>query len=106
MRPVAQRQGELLFEWLDRATPAARAELLQFATGSPRVPAQGFKALQRNDGRYQRFCIQSIPRHELRYPRSHTCFNRIDLPMYANKTELESAIHLVLCGDMGGFTVD
>ena len=38
MRPVAQRQGELLSEWLDRATPAARAELLQFATGSSRMP--------------------------------------------------------------------
>ena len=87
-------------------SPADRGKLLQFSTGSPRVPAQGFKALQRNDGRYQRFCIQSVPRNELRYPRSHTCFNRIDLPVYASKNELESAIRLVLIGDMEGFSVD
>jgi E3 ubiquitin-protein ligase NEDD4 len=34
--------------------------LLQFATGCSRLPAQGFKALQSNDGKYRNFNIQSI----------------------------------------------
>ena len=75
---------------------ADRSKLLQFCTGSSRVPCHGFRALQRNDGKYQRFCIQSLPRNELRFPRAHTCFNRIDLPLYSSYAELEalSLIHI------------
>ena len=34
--------------------------MLQFTTGCSRLPAQGFKALQSNDGNYRRFNIQAI----------------------------------------------
>jgi hypothetical protein len=40
------------------------------------VPAQGFKALQSNDGHFRRFNIQSVRRQDLLYPRAHTCFNK------------------------------
>jgi hypothetical protein len=55
-----------------------RARYLQFATGTSRVPAQGFGALQGNDGNIKLFTIDSIP---LKTTRAHTCFNRIDLPI-------------------------
>lgn len=37
-----------------------RVRLLQFTTGCSRLPAQGFKSLQSNNGTYRRFNIQSI----------------------------------------------
>jgi hypothetical protein len=37
-----------------------KVRLLQFVTGCSRLPAQGFKALQSNDGIYRKFNIQSI----------------------------------------------
>ena len=37
-----------------------RVRMLQFTTGCSRLPAQGFKALQSNDGNYRKFNIQAI----------------------------------------------
>ena len=85
---------------------ADRSKLLQFCTGSSRVPCHGFRALQRNDGKYQRFCIQSLPRNELRFPRAHTCFNRIDLPLYSSYAELEAGLKVLIAMDATGFTMD
>jgi hypothetical protein len=58
-----------------------RARLLQFCTGACRVPAQGFKALQSNDGNYRRFNIQSVRRQDCPFPRAHTCFNKYGTPV-------------------------
>jgi hypothetical protein len=41
-------------------TDEERVRLLQFTTGCSRLPAQGFKALQSNDGNYRKFNVQSI----------------------------------------------
>lgn len=62
-----------------------RARLLQFVTGSSRVPLQGFKALQGNTGAAtpRLFTIHltaDVPIQHL--PKAHTCFNRIDIPAY------------------------
>ena len=50
--------------WFWEAVGAMSAEervrLLQFVTGSGRLPVHGFKALQSNDGNFRRFNIQSI----------------------------------------------
>jgi len=85
---------------------AHRAKLLQYCTGSNRLPCHGFKALQRNDGKYQKFSIHSLPRNELRFPRAHTCFNRLDLPLYSSKNELEAGLKVILAMDTTGFTMD
>jgi len=85
---------------------AHRAKLLQYCTGSNRLPCHGFKALQRNDGKYQKFSIHSLPRNQLRFPRAHTCFNRLDLPLYSSKAELEAGLKVILAMDTTGFTMD
>ena len=59
-----------------------RARLLQFATGTSRVPVNGFKDLLGSDGP-RRFCLERIDDPQM-LPKSHTCFNRIDLPVYPN----------------------
>ncbi|XP_044253822.1 E3 ubiquitin-protein ligase SMURF2 [Tribolium madens] len=61
-----------------------RARLLQFVTGSSRVPLQGFKALQGSTGAagprlFTIHCIDCSPQN---LPKAHTCFNRIDIPPY------------------------
>uniref|UniRef100_A0A7S3JVZ5 HECT-type E3 ubiquitin transferase n=1 Tax=Aureoumbra lagunensis TaxID=44058 RepID=A0A7S3JVZ5_9STRA len=83
-----------------------RSKFLQFCTGSNRVPCHGFAALQRNDGKYQKFSIQSLPRSEIRFPRAHTCFNRLDLPIYGSKQELQTGLEVILSMDTTGFTMD
>lgn len=85
-----------------------RARLLQFVTGTSRVPVEGFKALTSNDGRVRRFGVQivsrGIPPAGL-YPKAHTCFNRIDIPAYASKSELETYLTLVINMEITGFTM-
>ena len=57
-----------------------RAKLLQFVTGTSRVPAAGFANLEGAAGpcRFSVYQYQQLPA----LPRGHTCFNRLDLPAY------------------------
>jgi hypothetical protein len=48
------------WEVLETFTDEERVRLLQFVTGCGGLPAQGFKALQSNDGNFRKFNIQSI----------------------------------------------
>lgn len=59
-----------------------RARLLQFVTGTSRIPVTGFKDLQGSDGP-RHFTIEKAGNPE-DLPKSHTCFNRIDLPPYTS----------------------
>lgn len=52
-----------------------RARLLQFVTGTCRVPVGGFAELMGSNGP-QRFCIEKVGK-DTWLPRSHTCFNRL-----------------------------
>jgi len=74
-----------------RSWPAERkSRLLQFTTGTSRVPVNGFKDLQGSDGP-RRFTIEKSG-DPLGLPRSHTCFNRLDLPPYQDYESLESKL--------------
>ncbi len=78
-----------------RSWPAERkSRLLQFATGTSRIPVNGFKDLQGSDGP-RRFTIEKAgdPNH---LPKSHTCFNRIDLPPYKDYASLEYKLTLAV----------
>jgi len=81
-----------------------RARLLQFTTGSARLPAQGFKALEANDGNFRLFTLAGVSKADFLYPRSHTCFNRIDLPLYESKEELGGYLSLVINMEITGFS--
>ncbi|ETV96234.1 hypothetical protein, variant [Aphanomyces invadans] len=89
-------------------TQDQRARLLQFVTGTSRVPVEGFKGLLSNDGRVRRFGIQmvgrGIPPTGL-YPKAHTCFNRMDLPLYNSKEEMAAYLTLVINMEITGFTM-
>ncbi|KIX02120.1 uncharacterized protein Z518_08059 [Rhinocladiella mackenziei CBS 650.93] len=73
-----------------------RAKLLQFVTGTSKVPLNGFKDLEGMQGNTL-FSIHRDP-SQSRLPTSHTCFNQLDLPAYSDyetlKSNLMTAINL------------
>lgn len=71
-----------------------RAQLLQFATGTSRIPLNGFKDLQGSDGP-RKFTLERLDSTEM-FPRSHTCFNRIDLPAYDSYGTLLSRLTMAI----------
>ncbi|KAI0064968.1 HECT-domain-containing protein [Artomyces pyxidatus] len=78
-----------------RSWPAERkARLLQFTTGTSRVPVNGFKDLQGSDGP-RRFTIEKSGDPN-GLPRSHTCFNRLDLPPYQDYESLERKLRFAI----------
>jgi len=78
---------------------AKRARLLQWCTGSTRVPVGGFDQLQGRDGAVKRFTLTSVSLDQAVYPRAHTCFNRIDLPLFTDRTALSEAFDVALRTD-------
>ena len=83
-----------------------KARLLQFVTGTSGVPARGFGVLQGNDGNIRKFTIHGVPVGVCLYPRAHTCFNRIDLPMYETKEDLEEKLKLAVTMCASGFDIE
>lgn len=84
-----------------------RVRLLQFATGTSRVPAQGFKGLISSDGRVRRFNVAFVgAAQSFLFPKAHTCFNRLDLPTYESKEVLAEYVNLVVQMDITGFTIE
>ncbi|XP_076304902.1 E3 ubiquitin-protein ligase Nedd-4-like [Tachypleus tridentatus] len=67
-----------------------RTRLLQFVTGTSRVPMNGFKELYGSNGP-QLFTIEKWGNVE-NLPRSHTCFNRLDLPPYESYQDLRDKL--------------
>ncbi|CAN0030870.1 unnamed protein product, partial [Choristocarpus tenellus] len=61
---------------------------------------------QSNDGNFRAFSMQSIRKRESAFPRAHTCFNKLDLPVYSTKKELEECVTLCICFEQTGFTID
>jgi E3 ubiquitin-protein ligase HUWE1 len=59
-----------------------RAKLLQFVTGTSKVPLNGFKELEGMNG-VNRFNIHRDYGNKDRLPTSHTCFNRKFLQSYS-----------------------
>jgi E3 ubiquitin-protein ligase NEDD4 len=83
-----------------------KARLLQFVTGTSGVPSRGFGVLQGNDGNIRKFTIHGVPVHTCLYPRAHTCFNRIDLPVYETMEELRDRLKLAVTMVATGFDIE
>ena len=74
--------------------PERKSRLLQFATGSWRVPPEGFKELQGSDGP-RRFTIEKSGASS-QLPMSHMCYNKIDLPPYKDYATLEQKLTIAV----------
>lgn len=94
------------WEVVDDFDQEMRARLLQFVTGTSGVPSRGFSVLQGNDGNTRRFTIHGMEVGVSLYPRAHTCFNRIDLPMYETKEEMQEKLELAVTMVATGFDIE
>lgn len=93
-------------QWFWRAVRSfdheTRAKLIQFVTGTSKVPLEGFAKLQGSDG-IQKFQIHRDPRTKDRLPTAHTCFNQLDLPEYDTYEELRQQLLLSINEGETGF---
>ncbi|GAW19742.1 hypothetical protein ANO14919_092310 [Xylariales sp. No.14919] len=76
-----------------------KSRLLQFATGTSRIPVNGFKDLQGSDGP-RRFTIEKAGDIG-NLPKAHTCFNRLDLPPYKSLEQLQQKLTIAVEETMG-----
>lgn len=93
-------------QWFWRAVKSfdneERAKLLQFATGTSKVPLNGFKELRGANGGCK-FSIHRDYGSTERLPLSHTCFNQVDLPAYETYETLRGSLLLAITEGHEGF---
>ncbi|XP_016986042.1 E3 ubiquitin-protein ligase Nedd-4 isoform X3 [Drosophila rhopaloa] len=100
--------NHMIIQWFWRAVLSfsneMRSRLLQFVTGTSRVPMNGFKELYGSNGP-QMFTIEKwgTPNN---FPRAHTCFNRLDLPPYEGYLQLKDKLIKAIEGSQGFAGVD
>lgn len=81
-----------------------RIRLLQFVTGTSRVPMNGFAELYGSNGP-QLFTIEQWGTAD-KLPRAHTCFNRLDLPTYESFEDLREKLLMAVENAQGFEGVD
>jgi E3 ubiquitin-protein ligase HUWE1 len=81
-----------------------RAKLVQFVTGTSKVPLEGFSALHGSNG-INKFHIHRDYGSHHRLPSAHTCFNQLDLPAYESYDQLKNALLIAIkeCNTGFGF---
>lgn len=100
--------NHVVVQWFWRVVlsfnPEMRSRVLQFVTGTSRVPMNGFKELYGSNGP-QPFTIEKwgTPNN---FPRAHTCFNRLDLPPYESYQQLRDKLVKAIEGSEGFAGVD
>jgi len=100
--------NHVVIQWFWRVVlsfnPEMRSRVLQFVTGTSRVPMNGFKELYGSNGP-QPFTIEKwgTPNN---FPRAHTCFNRLDLPPYESYQQLRDKLVKAIEGSEGFAGVD
>ncbi|KAF2866207.1 hypothetical protein BDV95DRAFT_215567 [Massariosphaeria phaeospora] len=86
-------------QWFWRAVRSfekeEQAKLLQFVTGTSKVPLNGFKELEGMNG-FSRFNIHRDYGSKDRLPSSHTCFNQLDLPEYETYEDLRKQLYTAM----------
>lgn len=86
-----------------------RARLLQFVTGSSRVPISGFAALRGSSTGtsgprlFTIHLVSEMSNNSL--PKAHTCFNRLDLPVYESFEILREKLTIAI-EETAGFNME
>uniref|UniRef100_A0A3Q4GXG9 E3 ubiquitin-protein ligase n=1 Tax=Neolamprologus brichardi TaxID=32507 RepID=A0A3Q4GXG9_NEOBR len=91
-RHYARTSKQIMWFWqfVKEMDNEKRMRLLQFVTGTCRLPVGGFADLMGSNGP-QKFCIEKVGKENW-LPRSHTCFNRLDLPPYKSYEQLKEKL--------------
>ncbi|CAL0305611.1 unnamed protein product [Lupinus luteus] len=99
---VASPVIQWFWEVVQALSKEDKARLLQFVTGTSKVPLEGFSALQGISGS-QKFQIHKAYGSADHLPSAHTCFNQLDLPEYPSKQHLEDRLLLAIHEANEGF---
>ena len=96
------------WEIISKLSQEELSNLLLFSTGSGRVPLGGFAALESNRGNIAKYTIESIPYNRgcKNFIKAHTCFNRLDIPVFLHKNELIEAIKFITNNKILGFGIE
>ncbi|ETO13559.1 hypothetical protein RFI_23811 [Reticulomyxa filosa] len=91
-------QIKWFWETVQEMDKEEQALLLQFMTGTSRMPLGGFASLPG-------FQIHSSSQTDETLPSAHTCFNQLDLPTYSTKEVLKKKLSLAIreCSQGFGF---
>ncbi|XP_019395273.1 PREDICTED: E3 ubiquitin-protein ligase Itchy homolog isoform X2 [Crocodylus porosus] len=84
------RQIVWFWQFVKEIDNEKRMRLLQFVTGTCRLPVGGFADLMGSNGP-QKFCVEKVGKENW-LPRSHTCFNRLDLPPYKSYEQMKEKL--------------
>lgn len=103
----AYYQNHQIIQWfwevLQGFSQEELAKILHFCTGSKRTPIDGFRNLMSNRGKIAKFCIESCKfSKDSCLPRGHTCFNRLELPMFSTKELLKEKMVFIVLSDLEG----
>ena len=100
-----EAQAAMLWEWLKRCSPDDRSRVLQFATGSTRLPSvlTGWRCtIQR---KHEPLTIHPTEANGLTRPAmcagSHTCANQLLLPMWESVAELAAGMEQTMAHGAG-----
>jgi E3 ubiquitin-protein ligase HUWE1 len=89
---------------VSKLTQSSLENLLHYCTGSSKVPLLGFKYLESNRSTVTKFTIEKARYNKLNpYPKGHTCFNRLELPEYPSKEELEDKLNVIVNQELTHF---
>ncbi|KAM3178996.1 hypothetical protein ACTXT7_001503 [Hymenolepis weldensis] len=91
---ASSKQIVWFWKFVRTLAPEMRIRLLQFVTGTCRLPVGGFKELMGSNG-LQPFTIKRAGKDNS-LPLSHTCFNRLDLPPYRTYEILVEKVTLAI----------
>lgn len=105
---------KLFWECIEALNKFQLEKLLEFSTGSPTVPLDGFANLKGMGGNIMKFTIEPYIcygsddpyKNEFRLIEAKTCFNRIVLPYYKNKNEIKKALDIILNNDTSFFGLE
>lgn len=99
-----QESPQIQWFWnaLNNFSQEEKALLIQFVTGTSKVPLDGFKALVGMSG-LQKFQIHRVRGRGDRLPSAHTCFNQLDLPEYETTEALEKYLKTAIYEGAEGF---
>jgi len=96
LKHCTAESNQVIWFWriVESYSEEMRARLLQFVTGSSRVPLQGFKALQGSTGAAgpRLFTLHLVEVDTNNLPKAHTCFNRLDLPPYTSEEKMSDKL--------------
>ena len=94
------------WEILNEMSQNELENLLMFVTGTSRVPIEGFGYLKTLRGEPAKFTLQSIEGGKRSLPQAHTCFNRLEIPIYCKKSEMQDALKYVIKHHSLGFGLE